>query len=325
MSCIPIRSSRAWLSLLLLAVSAALGLASGPGGFGFGVGPEIMAIRLPRVFLGIVAGIGLSCSGAALQAVLGNPLAEPYLLGVAGGAACGAALAILLNLSRTFLGSLAAPLLAMAFALGVIFFVYRLARAHGRLAAETVILAGMVANAFLSGLIMLMMVLAGRQLQEILWLLMGSLSLVLTGDYFWLLASSTVMVLAGSAALWLWGRSLNLFSLGEAQAQSLGLAVEAFKRRVFFTVALVAAAVVSLCGVIGFVGLMVPHLARMLAGPDNRRVIPLSAALGGSLLVLADAAARTLAPQELPIGVVMALLGVPFFVLLLRRSRRAAP
>lgn len=325
MSCIPMRSSRAWLSLLLLAVSAALGLASGPGGFGFGVGSEIMAIRLPRVFLGIVAGIGLSCSGAALQAVLGNPLAEPYLLGVAGGAACGAALAILLNLSRTFLGSLAAPLLAMAFALGVIFFVYRLARAHGRLSPETVILAGMVANAFLSGLIMLMMVLAGRQLQEILWLLMGSLSLVLTGDYFWLLASSTLMVLAGSAALWLWGRSLNLFSLGEAQAQSLGLAVEAFKRRVFFTVALVAAAVVSLCGVIGFVGLMVPHLARMLAGPDNRRVIPLSAALGASLLVLADAAARTLAPQELPIGVVMALLGVPFFVFLLRRSRRAAP
>jgi iron complex transport system permease protein len=318
------RSSRAWLSLLLLAGSAALGLAVGPGGFGFGVGPEIMAIRLPRVLLGIVAGIGLACSGAALQAVLGNPLAEPYLLGVAGGAACGAALAILLNLSRTFLGSLAAPLLAMAFALGVIFFVYRLARVGGRLSAETVILAGMVVNAFLSGLIMLMMVLAGRQLQEILWLLMGSLSLVLTGDYVYLFMISSALVLAGCSALWFWSRSLNLFSLGEAQAQSLGVAVEAFKRRIFFTVALVAAAVVSLCGVIGFVGLIVPHLARMLAGPDNRRVIPLSAALGASLLVLADSAARTLAPQELPIGVVMALLGVPFFVLLLRRSRRSA-
>lgn len=316
---------RIWPSLLLLTGSAALGLASGPGGFGFGVGPEIMAIRLPRVFLGIVAGIGLSCSGAALQAVLGNPLAEPYLLGVAGGAACGAALAILLNLSQTFLGSLASPLLAMASALGVIFFVYRLARIHGRMSAETVILAGMVANAFLSGLIMLMMVLAGRQLQEILWLLMGSLSLALTGDYFWLLASSTLMVLAGCTALWLWARNLNLFSLGEAQAQSLGLAVESFKRRVFFTVALVAAAVVSLCGVIGFIGLMVPHLARMMGGPDNRRVIPLSAVLGASLLILADAAARTLAPQELPIGVIMALMGVPFFVYLLRRSRRQAP
>jgi len=318
------KGRRAWLSLLLLGGAVALGLATGPGGFGFAVGPEIMAIRLPRVLLGMVAGIGLACSGAALQAVLGNPLAEPYLLGVAGGAACGAALAIVLGLTRTFLGSLAAPLLAMAFDLGVIFFVYRLARVGGRLMAETVILAGMVANAFLSGAIMLMMVLAGRQLQEILWLLMGSLSLVATGDYIYLFIVSAALVLGGCAALWIWGRSLNLFSLGEAQAQSLGVAVEAFKRRVFFTVAVVVAAVVSLCGVIGFVGLMVPHLARMLAGPDNRRVMPLSAVLGAGLLVLADAAARTLAPQELPLGVVMALLGVPFFVLLLRQRQRSA-
>lgn len=312
-----------WLAPLALAGSAAIGLSVGPGGIGFGVGPEIMSLRLARVLLALLAGVGLASSGAALQAVLGNPLAEPYLLGVAGGAALGAAASILLGLSQTFLGSLATPLLAMACDLAVIYLVYRLSRVRGRMMAESVILAGMVVNAFLSGLIMLAMVLAGRQLPEILWLLMGSLSLAMTSGFVWLLAVSSVLVAAGSCCLWLWGRSLNLLSLGEAQAQSLGVPVEPFKRRVFLAVALSVAAVVSLCGVIGFVGLMMPHLARMLAGPDNRRLIPVAAAFGASLLMLADAAARTLAPQELPLGVVMAMLGGPFFLYLLWQRKRS--
>jgi iron complex transport system permease protein len=316
------KGKAAWLSPLILAGAVFIGMAIGPGGWGFNLGPEIMALRLPRVILGILAGIGLAGSGAALQAVLGNPLAEPYLLGVAGGAACGAALSLLLGLQRTFLGSLATPLVAMVFDLAVILFVYRLSKVRGRLMAETVILAGMVANAFLSGLIMMMMVLAGRQLPEILWLLMGSLSIVMSGEYLYLFLISSVLILGCNLALWRWSRSLNLFSLGEAQAHSLGVPVEGVKRRVFFTVALSVAAVVSLCGVIGFVGLMVPHLARMMAGPDNRRVIPISAALGSGLLILADAAARTLAPQELPIGVLMALLGAPFFVFLVWQRKR---
>jgi iron complex transport system permease protein len=317
------RGRLVWLAPLALAVSAALGLSVGPGGIGFGVGPEIMSLRLARVSLALLAGVGLASSGAALQAVLGNPLAEPYLLGVAGGAALGAAAAILLGLGRTFLGSLATPLLAMACDLAVIYLVYRLSRVRGRMMAESVILAGMVANAFLSGLIMLAMVLAGRQLPEILWLLMGSLSLAMTSGFAWLLAVSSVLVAACSLSLWLWGRSLNLLSLGEAQAQSLGVPVEGVKRRVFLAVALSVAAVVSLCGVIGFVGLMMPHLARMLSGPDNRRLIPTAAAFGASLLMLADAAARTLAPQELPLGVVMAMLGGPFFLYLLWRRKRS--
>lgn len=312
-----------WLAPLAMAASAAIGLSVGPGGIGLGVGPEIMSLRLARVLLAILAGVGLASSGAALQAVLGNPLAEPYLLGVAGGAALGAAASILLGLGRTFLGSLATPLLAMACDLAVIYLVYRLSRVRGRMMAESVILAGMVANAFLSGLIMLAMVLAGRQLPEIIWLLMGSLSLAMTSGFAWLLAVSSVLVAACTLALWIWGRSLNLLSLGEAQAQSLGVPVEKFKRRVFLAVALSVAAVVSLCGVIGFVGLMMPHLARMLSGPDNRRLIPAAAAFGASLLMLADAAARTLAPQELPLGVVMAMLGGPFFLYLLWRRKRS--
>lgn len=313
----------AWITPAVLVSSAALGLSAGPGGFGFGVGADILGLRVARLALALLAGVGLASSGAALQAVLGNPLAEPYLLGVAGGAALGAAVSILLGLQRTFLGSLATPLLAMACDLVVIYFVYRLARVRGRMMAEAVILAGMVANAFLSGLIMLAMVLAGRQLPEILWLLMGSLSLAMTPGFAWLLAISSVLILSCSLALWLWGRSLNLLSLGEAQAQSLGVPVESFKRKVFLVVALSVATVVSLCGVIGFVGLMMPHLARMMIGPDNRRLIPVSAALGASLLMLADAAARTLTPQELPLGVVMALLGGPFFVYLLWQRKRS--
>jgi len=317
------KSNLAWLSPFLALAAGLLGLAIGPGGFGLSAGPEVMAIRLPRVLLGMLAGIGLASSGAALQAVLGNPLAEPYLLGVAGGAACGSALAIVLGLGRSFLGSLASPIFAMACALAVILFVYRLARVHGRLPAETVILSGLVANAFCSGLIMLLMALAGRQLPEVLSLMMGSLGVLVTSGNIYLFIVCSLAILFGSALLWIRGRELNLFSLGEAQAHSLGVAVEPFKRRTFLTVAVVVAAIVSLCGVIGFVGLIVPHLARMLVGPDNRRAVPVSAMLGASLLVLADIPARTLVPQELPIGVVMALLGVPFFVFLLWRKKRS--
>lgn len=311
-----------WIPFVAFILSAGLGLSLGPGGLGLDLGRDIIYLRLLRLGLAVLAGVGLSSSGAALQAILGNPLAEPYLLGVAGGAACGAAVSVILGLQKTFLGSLAVPLLAMLFDLLILVLVYRLSLVQGRLLSETVILAGMVANAFLSGLIMLCLVLAGRQLPEILWLLMGSLSFAFSENFSRLLFVASALVLASSLYLLSQSRRLNLFSLGEAQAQSLGVEVETFKRRIFFTVGLSVAAVVSLCGVIGFVGLMMPHLARMISGPDNRRLIPLSCLLGASLLALADAGARTLAPQELPLGVIMAMLGGPFFIFLLWQRRR---
>lgn len=316
------KNNLTWIPFLALTISCLVGLTVGPGGFGLGLGPDIMRLRLLRLGLSLLAGIGLSSSGAALQAILGNPLAEPYLLGVAGGAACGAALSIISGLQKTFLGSMAAPLLAMLFDIAVMVLVYRLSLVKGRLLSETVILAGMVVNAFLSGLIMLFMVLAGRQLPEILWLLMGSLSFAFSENFTQLFLLASILVLAASLYLFFQSRSLNLLSLGEAQAQSLGVEVEGFKRKVFFAVGLSVAAVVSLCGVIGFVGLMMPHLARMISGPDNRRLLPLSCLLGASLLILADAGARTLAPQELPLGVIMAMLGGPFFIYLLWQRRR---
>jgi iron complex transport system permease protein len=283
----------------------------------------VLAIRLPRVLLALLCGTGLSVAGAGLQAVLGNPLAEPYLLGISGGAAFGAALGLMLGLGAAWGGALGLPLLSFVFSMLALLAVYRLARIHGRLPSETVILSGIIVNALFSGLIMLLLSMAGRQFGEMVYILMGNLGILFTPDTVFIFGAGAVAVFAGS--VWLWGqsRSLDLLSLGEAQAQSLGVEVGKLKMKVFIASALMVSALVSLSGVIGFVGLMVPHLARMAVGPRNIRLIPAAAVGGGILLVLADTAARTLGPQEIPVGVVTSLLGVPFFVYLLWRKKRS--
>ena len=309
---------------LVLAAAAVCGIAIGPSGPPSWGDPQIIALRGFRVLLALCAGAGLAASGASLQAVLGNPLAEPYLLGVSGGAACGAALAIALGLGRGVLGAFAVPVFSFCFGLATIIAVYRLSRVRGRLPGETMILAGVVANAFFSGAIMLLLSLAGRQLQEMVLLMMGSLGAVFTTRTAPALLFAAALTAGGIGWLWLQGRRLNLLALGEPQAASLGVEVESLKRGVFLTSALICAGIVSLAGVIGFVGLIVPHLARMVVGPDNRRLVPASAALGGSLLILSDAAARSAFAWELPVGVVTTMLGVPFFIYLLWRRKRSA-
>ncbi len=317
------RNSRsAWIYAAILLAALAIGIGTGPGGIALPGDFQVWQLRGLRVLLGLMAGFSLAASGAALQAVLGNPLAEPYLLGVSGGAACGAALAIVLGLGRGLLGAVAMPLFSFAFGLTTIVIVYRMALIRGRLPAETMILSGVVVNAFYSGAIMLLMSLAGRQLPEMVMLMMGSLGSVFSAATLPAFALSLALTAGGGWYLWRQGRDLDLLALGEPQAQSLGVDTERLKRRVFIVTALMAAAVISLCGVIGFVGLMVPHLGRMLSGPGNRRLIPAAAALGGSLLLFADAAARSLLPWELPIGVITTMLGVPFFVFLLWQRKR---
>ncbi len=300
-----------------------LALCLGPSGFGWPAGRQLMAIRLPRVLLALLCGTGLAVSGAGLQAVLGNPLAEPYLLGISGGAAFGAALGLMLGLVSALGGTLGLPLMSFGFGLLALFAVYRLAKIHGRLPSETVILSGIIINAFFSGLIMLLLSLAGRQFGEMIYILMGNLGIVFTPGTVYIFILCLVLVLFGVLYLWSQSRSLDLLSLGEAQAQSLGVDVKKLKLKVFLVSALMVSSIVSLSGVIGFVGLIVPHLARMAAGPKNIRLIPLSALMGGALLVLSDTVARTVVPQEIPVGVVTALLGVPFFVYLLWRKKRS--
>ena len=317
------RSNSALIYLAVLGAALAIGIGAGPGGFALPGSPQVWQIRGLRVLLALMAGFSLASSGASLQAVLGNPLAEPYLLGVSGGAACGAALAIVLGLGRGLLGAVALPLFSFAFGLATIVMVYRMARIRGRLPAETMILSGVVVNAFFSGAIMLLMSLAGRQLPEMVLLMMGSLGTVFSAATLPAFGLSLALTAGGGWYLWKQGRDLDLLALGEPQAASLGVDTEGLKRKVFVVTALMAAAVISLTGVIGFVGLIVPHLGRMLSGPGNRKLIPAAAALGGSLLLVADAAARSLLPWELPIGVITTMLGVPFFVFLLWQRKRS--
>jgi iron complex transport system permease protein len=272
-------------------------------------------LRVPRVLLGFVVGGSLGLSGAALQALVRNPLAEPYLLGLSGGAGLGAVIAIGLNVPSAW----AVPIAAFAGAMGAVSLVYRLSLVDGRrLDPRVLLLAGVVVGAFATALMSAIIVLSDAvQLRNaFLWLLggFGSASWQSLGIF---LAYSLVPILI----LLYSGRSLDLLVLGEETAQHLGAEVEKTRILIYVTTALLTAAAVAACGIIGFVGLVVPHAIRRIWGPIHRTLLPLVFVTSGGFLVLADAAARTVVrPAELPVGVVTALVGVPLFALLLRRT-----
>jgi iron complex transport system permease protein len=288
-----------------------------------GDGPEariLLEVRLPRVLLAAVVGAALSLAGATFQGLLRNPLADPFIVGTSSGAAFAATLVIATGLGAA-LGPWLMPAAAFLGSLAALILVYLLARTGGRVPVETLLLAGVIVNAFLFALVLLVLALARLEAVEILLWLMGSLSLAVKPG---LVAIGAVVVGAAGAAVLALGRDLDAMSLGEEQAALLGVDTERLKRRLFVLVSLVVGAAVSVSGIIGFVGLIVPHLGRMLVGSPHRRLLPAAALLGASFLVVADAVARTaLAPRELPVGVVTALAGAPFFMLLLRRRKRA--
>jgi iron complex transport system permease protein len=278
----------------------------------------ILHLRWPRVLSGVFVGAALSTTGAVLQALLRNPLADPFVLGISGGAAVGAVLAILFGLGTTFLGSIAVPGIAFSGALITLLVVYFLARVQGRVLVETMLLAGVIVSAFFSAIIMFLISVTGdERLFNITFWLMGNLENMASkalGIIFLYLA-------LGCAVLFSMSRDLNLLALGEETASELGVEVEKVKKTAFIFTSLVTGAVVSFSGLIGFVGLIVPHMVRLIWGPDHRFLLPGSALLGATLLVLADTVGRTvIAPAEIPVGVVTALAGAPFFVYLLRRK-----
>ena len=280
-------------------------------------GTILFSIRLPRVLLAFAVGAGLALTGTALQALVRNPLADPYLLGLSGGAGLGAVLAI----AVAAVGAWAVPLAAWGGALVSVALVYRLALVAGtRLDPRILLLAGVVVSAF-TGAVMaavLTLVPAPELRNAFLWLLGGF------GASSWqALAVFGVYAIVPAALLVAGARSLDLLSLGEEPAQYLGADVERVKRVVYFSASLLTAAAVAVSGVVGFVGLVVPHAMRRLVGPMHRSLIPAVCLTGGRFLVLADGVARTIAsPVELPVGVVTAVIGVPLFALLLRRSIR---
>lgn len=277
----------------------------------------LLQIRLPRVLLGSLVGASLALAGATFQGLLRNPLAGPYILGVSSGASLGAVLAMTLGLGGYVAGLSGVPLFAFAGALATIGLVYLLGQKSGRLPIPTLLLAGVALSSFLSSWVSLIVLFSGERIGSILFWLMGGLS---GADWRAVRTVLPYFVLGGGALMWN-ARALNALAFGEDAAGHLGVEVEKLKRTLVFAASLLTAAAVATSGVIGFVGLVTPHVVRLLRGPDHRGLISLSAVIGATFLVAADTLARTvLAPQELPVGAITALCGTPFFIHLLRHQ-----
>ncbi|MET0389512.1 MAG: iron ABC transporter permease [Polyangiales bacterium] len=310
-------------------VAQKMGFASAPNGAHVGTvvnnhAEVLFAIRFPRVLLAVAVGGGLGLSGAAMQGMFRNPLVDPGLLGISSGAALGAVASLffgvkLMRVLPVTLLPYVLPLAAFVGALVAMGAVMRIARVHGRMVVATLLLAGIAVNAFASALTGLFISTANdTQLRSITFWILGSLAGATPRS-----AGATALVI-GVPLLFLlrFGRTLNTLLLGDVEAGHLGVDVERAKRVVIVLVAFVVGSAVAVSGVLGFVGLAVPHLLRLVVGPDHRRLLPGSALLGASLLLAADAAARTLiAPAELPLGAVTGALGAPVFLALLWRER----
>jgi iron complex transport system permease protein len=278
----------------------------------------LWSIRLPRVVLGVLVGGGLAIAGAALQGVFRNPLADPGLIGVSSGASLGAVSAIVIGIAAA--GSHTLPLLAFAGGVVATLVVYAVARFDGRTEVVTLLLTGLAVNALCGAAVGYLLFSADdQQLRGVVFWSLGSL-----GGATWpLVLAALPFVALAALVLPLLARSLNLLLLGEREAKHLGVEVERARLLVIVLAALATGAAVAVAGIVGFVGLIVPHLVRLLAGPDHRVLLPASGLLGAALLLFADLFARTVAaPAELPLGVVTSLLGAPFFLWLLRRTRR---
>jgi iron complex transport system permease protein len=309
-----------WLVISLAPLLLALCVLMGPSGIGFpdwATQRDILTLRITRVLAGLIIGAALSCAGVVLQAILRNPLAEPYVLGVSSGAGLGAALAILTGLGA--ISAFALPLCAFVMALITLALVYALANQGSAPSLYSLILSGVIVSSVCSSLIMFMVSVAPIEgMHSILWWMLGNLEV--TSDA--LLATTGLIALAGCLGMWLLAPELNALTLGHDMAHHLGIRVRTAIGAGLLLATLVTAASVGVGGLIGFVGLIVPHTLRSLVGPDHRRLIPAAALGGGAFLAVCDAVARTVLSVEIPVGVVTALIGGPFFLVILRRRRQ---
>jgi iron complex transport system permease protein len=274
----------------------------------------ILALRLPRVIEAAVVGMGLSVAGAFFQGLLRNPMADPYVLGISSGAALGATIAIVLGF-----GILGLNAMAFIASLMTVFFVYAISKVGGRISMTTMLLAGIAVSAFMSAVISLMMLLNHGELSRIIFWTMGGFNLTSWEDVMF----SVPVIAIGSFALYTFSRDVNAILTGEEVAEHLGVNTELVKKVVLALGSLVTATAVSVGGVIGFVGLIVPHISRLMVGADNRVLVPFSAIFGATFLLFADVVARViLKPVEVPIGIITAAFGGPFFLYLLIKNRR---
>jgi len=284
---------------------------TGPAGFGFvsttpGAADIVGSIRLPRVLAAFFVGASLALAGAAMQALFKNPMADPYILGTSSGGALGASIAIV------FLGGIFVPVFAWAGAVVAIFIVWLIAARKGVISVETLLLTGIAVSFFFAAVVSFLIAIAGENVHQILFWLMGG---------FWNASPSDAILAAGilvpaGLVLFFMGRDLNALSLGEETAAHLGIDAGRIRWTVLGASTLLVAGAVSVAGSIGFIGLVTPHIVRMLLGPDNRVVIPACVLAGGILLVVSDTITRTFF-SDLPVGIITAFIGAPFFIWLI--------
>ena len=280
---------------------------------------NIFQIRLPRVVTAVVVGAALAAAGAVFQGLLRNPMADPYIIGTSGGAALGATIALLLPIQVIWYGFTLVPLAAFAGALIAVLMVYRIARVGPRTPITTLLLSGFATSSMMSAVMSFFMVISGRTLHQVILWTMGGV----TASGWPQLQIVTPLILAGMLLAYFLAGDLNAFLLGEEQAAHLGVNVERRKLILLMLGSLLTGAAVSVSGLVGFIGLVVPHVARLIFGPDHYLLLPASALLGSLFLVLADLLARVLmAPAEIPVGIITAMIGAPFFIYLLRQSKR---
>ncbi|WP_342567546.1 iron ABC transporter permease [Psychrobacillus sp. FSL K6-4046] len=280
----------------------------------------VWKIRMPRVILAGLVGASLAIAGAAFQSLLKNPLADPYTLGVSSGASVGAVTTLFFGISVPFLGMFTLPVFSMLGALATMLTVITFAKLVDRaMKMETIILTGIIFSSFLGSVISLMIALTGEELRQIIGWLLGSVSM--RGWSYVQMALPFIII--GSLLLWLNRRELNAMLFGEERAQHLGVEVKKRKMMILIGGSMLTGTAVAVSGTIGFVGLVVPHMTRLLFGSDNRHVLPLSFINGASLLIICDLVSRTIiSPTELPIGVITAFIGAPVFAFIFFRQRK---
>ncbi len=279
----------------------------------------LLQIRLPRVMLCLSIGAGLAAVGAVMQSIFKNPLVDSYTLGMSSGAALGAVISIVTGLSFSIAGLSTTGVFAFIGAVSTLFFVYHLARHKNTISVNSLLLAGVAISYFLSAVMSFMMLMNHDNIQHIVFWSMGSLSLTSWSKVL----ISFVIILPGILILMMFTRELNILAMGDESAQYLGIDVEKLKKILLVICCIIVGGVVSVSGTIGFLGLVAPHIIRLICGSDNRRVIPYAALLGAILLIASDTLGRTLIqPVEIPVGIMTSIMGGPFFIFLLRKQRK---